>query len=488
MRYIILIVSFIVYAGLLPIIAIADPEQVVITKDGLFNSQSNTQNTWVRKTPNISQEQVTFIQAVKLGNIEKVKHHLDAGTKPDDKQGGKYTALFFASAKGRQKIAELLLVKGADVNALGQGGWTPLMAAAFHGHVSLVNLLILHKSNLELRNYEGKTALMFAVENHQPLVASALINAGANINAHVHGKKRGGINVLALAIKLRSHECLDVLLKAGVNVNNVDAEGNTPLIQAAILNDQIAMSKLIGKRASVNRIDKANGNSVLHSIAPFANQETINLLLENGVDASHINKEGQAALALAANAGNMPAIRALLSVAKQTEKNAALVLAAESGTTNAIQELLTQGANSNSRNSRNETALMLAAQGRHHLAVEVLLGAGAVPNLTSDTGKNALMYALDTPLYKPDIVKQLIAKGADVNHKDNQGNTPLLLAVANIEKLDLHTIRSLVSAGADAEPKNVSGENVRSILRTYRKRLPLSVSTLEKIDEISQLL
>lgn len=487
MRHTISFAISLLFAWLPPVVVLADHAPTLVVMNNSSQHESNTQNTWIRKTPIIPDSRVTFMQAVKLGYIEKVKHYLESGINPDDKQGGKYTALFAASAKGRLKVAELLLASGADVNAIGRGNWTPLMAAAFHGHVSLVKLLLKHKSMLEIKNYEGKTALMFAVENNQPPVVAALIDAGANINAQIHGEKSNGLSVLELAIKHGSQDCLDLLLKAGVNVHRVDMDGITPLVYAARVNNQDAIEKLLNKGARINRIDKESGNGLLHAVAPFVNQETIRFLLEKGAEPSMINKHGHVALALASKAGNVSAMRELLLVAKQEEKNAALLLSAEAGVTDILKELITRGADKNSRNQHQETALMLAVQGRHHFAVGALLEFGAEVNLLNNSGRNALMYAVDASLHRPDIVEKLIERGAAINQRDKQGNTALLLAVGGTEKLNAGTIKVLVEAGADVEIKNEAGDSVRSLLLEHRKRLSMNSEALAKIDKVGKV-
>ena len=65
------------------------------------------------KAPDIS-----IIDAAKQGNIEAVKQHIAAGTDVNAKDEDGYTPLHVAAWEGHKEIAELLIAKGADVNAI----------------------------------------------------------------------------------------------------------------------------------------------------------------------------------------------------------------------------------------------------------------------------------------------------------------------------------------------------------------------------------
>ena len=69
-------------------------------------------------------------EAALEGNIEAVKQHLAAGTdvnaKKEDHDGRGGTPLHWAAGEGHKEIAELLIAKGAYVNAKDKSGYTPL--------------------------------------------------------------------------------------------------------------------------------------------------------------------------------------------------------------------------------------------------------------------------------------------------------------------------------------------------------------------------
>jgi ankyrin repeat protein len=104
---------------------------------------------------------ISIREAVKTGNIEAVKQHLDAGADVNAK--GKYgrTPLHYAASRGLKKIIELLIARGADVNTkieVGDyKGQTPLDGATQWNLTETADLLRKHggKTKKELEG-EGK--------------------------------------------------------------------------------------------------------------------------------------------------------------------------------------------------------------------------------------------------------------------------------------------------------------------------------------------
>ena len=76
------------------------------------------------------------------------------------------------------EILKALVATGAEVNVAQQGGWTPLHAAAFHGHAPMVEFLLAHGADTAAKADNGQTALAMAIskKNHE---AAALLRKHA---------------------------------------------------------------------------------------------------------------------------------------------------------------------------------------------------------------------------------------------------------------------------------------------------------------------
>jgi ankyrin repeat protein len=70
-----------------------------------------------------------------------------------------------AVTKGNQTLAQTLLQYKANPNAKNAGGVTPLMIAAHKDQDMIVSLLLKAGAKMEMKDDEGKTALVIAKEN-----------------------------------------------------------------------------------------------------------------------------------------------------------------------------------------------------------------------------------------------------------------------------------------------------------------------------------
>lgn len=95
------------------------------------------------------------------------------------------------------------------------------------------------------------------------------------------------------------------------------------------------------------------------------------------------------------------------------------------------------------------------------IAVRGFLQAGINPNAKNDKGETALTFAVQ---YKDAKVAKLLVEQADLNLRDDNGNTPLFVAVKN-EKEDLFDL--LLDKGADPNGSGAASERTKNQTALY---------------------
>jgi ankyrin repeat protein len=139
----------------------------------------------------------------------------------------------------------------------------------------------------------------------------------------------------------------------------------------------------------------------------------------------------------------------------------AIYAAAVSGHPAAVQEILKYRPHLNVRDAQGSPIILAASDWRvtddddstgRAAVIAALVRAGADVNARDENGDTALHSTIDG-----ELAKALIAAGADVNAKDNDGDTPLTRTVA------LDVARALVEAGANTSISNDDGKTIFDI-------------------------
>jgi ankyrin repeat protein len=204
------------------------------------------------------------------------------------------------------------------------------------------------------------------------------------------------------------------------------------------------------------------GNTPLILATWQGDAEKVTVLLSAGADVNTSNREGLTALMASTwgktGRGDVTIAKAL--IAKGAKVNAAnvygrtaLMEVAGNGNLEFVTLLLDAGADANAQTLSGGTALHEAAVNGHGEIARALLNKGARPNVSNKLGQTPLMLACtcagprDTCPERPEMVRLLIAAGADVNVKDARGNTAWHWVTGGTKAERDEVIRLLKAAG-----------------------------------------
>ena len=124
-------------------------------------------------------------------------------------------ALQVAAFHGREAIVQLLLDKGADVNAQGGRFGNALQAASHRGYVAIVQLLLDKGAEMNAQGGSFGNALQAAAWCGDEAIVQLLLDKGADVNAK--GGRYG--NALQAAVYRRRWEIGELLLLRGAKVD-----------------------------------------------------------------------------------------------------------------------------------------------------------------------------------------------------------------------------------------------------------------------------
>ncbi|XP_010181581.1 PREDICTED: ankyrin repeat domain-containing protein 6 isoform X1 [Mesitornis unicolor] len=219
-----------------------------------------------------------------------------------------------------------------------------------------------------------------------------LINRGAKVAVTKHGR-----TPLHLAAHKGHLHVVQVLLKAGCDLDIQDDGDQTALHRAAVVGNTDVIATLIQEGCALDRQDK-DGNTALHEACWHGFSQSAKVLVKAGANVLAKNK-----------AGNTP-----------------LHLACQNSHSQSTRVLLLGGSRADLKNNAGDTCLHVAARYNHLPIVRVLLSAFCSVHEKNQAGDTALHVA--AALNHRKVVKLLLEAGADASVVNNAGQTPLEVA------------------------------------------------------------
>ena len=194
-------------------------------------------------------------KAARAGHVKCVILAIEAGDDVNNCPNW-WTALMEAAQKGYTECVESLIKAGADVNKRDDKNCTPLIFAAENGHTKCVQLLIGAGADLNTFSSNKQTALMKAAEKGHTECVELLIKSMGDKDSH-------GNSPLVIMARYPGHgQCVDELMKVGVDVNQSSWKGHTPLMVAARSGNEEYLGKLLLAGAEINLCNQLGCNAI----------------------------------------------------------------------------------------------------------------------------------------------------------------------------------------------------------------------------------
>ena len=225
-------------------------------------------------------------------------------------EDGRWTPLHIVAQSGSVDCIELLLRRGANMEAVGSDGSTPLHIAARNGQLLAMKCLLEKEARGTATDNKGRLPLHDACFKGHVDVACFLLEKYPDTVNSTTKEEDGRWTPLHLAAQSGSVDCLRVLLECSADINERSAKDVTSSHTAAGNDRAEATTFLLNKGAVMMR--SSNGYLSLHNAAIGGNVECIGLLLKYTDDVNATTSEEYTAVHLAILHGHCKALQMLL--------------------------------------------------------------------------------------------------------------------------------------------------------------------------------
>lgn len=348
--------------------------------------------------------------AAHWNDVEMADALIRSGARVD--AGNEYgaTPLWLASLNGSAAMVERLLKAGANAGTPIASGETPLMSAARSGSVDAVTQLLAAGTPVDAKEHaRGQTALMWAAAEKHPAVVRALVDKGAGVNVG----STSGFTPVMFAAREGDLESVRLLVERGADVNAAAADGATALLVATV-RGHVALAEFLLER-SANPNAAAAGYTPLHWAAGT---------WETSTSFDYRFTDGEWA--------------ALVGIPGRQEK------------LRLMKALLAKGADVNARTTKTPPRYGFTLFGQQQ------------PTLVGVTP-----FFLAAIVADVEVMKFLVAAGADPAIADSDGTTPLMMAAGRArvdnetrvpESAALEATRLALDLKMDVNAVNKAGE------------------------------
>jgi len=392
-----------------------------------------------------SDGRTALMNATLANDIDFFKHLVDFDADPNEQDNQGKSVISYVILYGNNAMLKYLFKYPVIMlNSGDKVGMTPLMYAVEKQQPAIIRFLIKKGANTNIQDKEGNTALHHAIVKNNVGIVKSLLALNADPLIQNNNKQLP----LDLAQHLKNKEIIAELNKAIPAY--ISAKNYTDFLRALKNKTYKELERLLPLLPpDINQKDTSGKTYLIYAVIA-RNKSVIEELLARGADPRVADNQGKTSFDYALDD---PEILKLLEEAKSQhikidfERTEALINAISTGNLQQMQDYLNAGAQVNLKIIGLEYPLIYAIINNNTPVAQLLLTAGANPNVAlSNTPHNALGLIAAHNADNAALARALIDAGVDLNAQDDEGSTPLLIAIA---RNHVNVAKELIKAKAD---------------------------------------
>ena len=366
------------------------------------------------------------------GDIDTIKWLLHQGFSPEYKDKGGYNAFLLAAEFGKLSVLKFLKEINVDIKVTGIHGQNALHTACIgKGDINTIKWLLDQGFSAENKTYEGYNAFLLAAEFGNLPVLEFL----KEINTDIKATGPDGQNALHRAcVGKGDTETIKWLLRQDFSPEDKNNRGCNAFLLAAEYG-KLSVLKFLKDIHADMKVTGIHGQNALHTACVGKGDiNTIKWLLDQGFSPEDKTYQGYNAFLLAAEFGNLSALKLLKRINADIKftapdgQNALHRACAGKGDIDTIKWLLQQDLLPQGKQDTRYNAFLLAAEYGNLPVLKFLKEMNVDTRVTSLAGGNALHRAC---IGSGDVntIKWLLKQGFSIETPNSDGKTAFYLAV-----------------------------------------------------------